>query len=286
LDYAQPDALVSTQWLQDHLTAPDVRLVDASWHLPSRGRNARQEYNEVHIPGAVFFDIDEIAATGEGIAPHMLPPPEKFASRVRKMGLGNGNRIVVYDSTGLACAAARVWWMFRYFGHRDVSVLDGGLPKWIAEGRATEDLPPVPRDRHFLPRVNTLLARDYHQLRANISTSKELVIDARSHDRFVGKGIEPWPVKHVGHIPGAVNVPYTDLINPEDGTMLSADALTKRFAEAGVTPGRTVVASCGSGVTACVVAFALHLVGHSDYAVYDGSWAEWGNRPDAPVERD
>ena len=284
MEYAKPDALVTTQWLQDHLSAPDVRVVDASWFPPGNGRNGRQEYNEQHIPGAVYFDIDEVAATGDNVPPHMLPPPEKFASRLRKMGLGNGNRIVVYDSSGFTNAAARVWWMLQVFGHRDVALLDGGFPKWLAEGRPVEDLPPVPRDRHFLPRVNTMLVRSFDQVKHNIAAAKELVVDARTAERFQGKAPEPWPVKHSGHIPGSVNLPFGELINPETRTILPPDQLSSRIAKAGITPDRSVVLSCGSGVTACVVAFALHLMGHSQYAVYDGSWAEWGNRDDALVE--
>jgi thiosulfate/3-mercaptopyruvate sulfurtransferase len=284
LEYAKPDSLVSTQWLQDHLNAPDVRVVDASWFPPNSVHSPKQEYQDCHIPGAVFFDIDDIASTGENLPPHMLPPPEKFASRVRKLGLGNGNRIVIYDSFGFCTAAARVWWMFKVFGHRDVSLLDGGLPKWISEGRPIEDLPPVPRDRHFLPRVNTMLVRGFDQVRYNIKSGKELVVDARAAERFSGTGQEPWPVKHVGHIPGAVNLPFMDLIESTTRTMKSPDYLKERLTQAGITQDHPVILSCGSGVTACVLAFAMDLMGYENFSVYDGSWAEWGNRDDAPVE--
>ncbi|MEW5726511.1 MAG: 3-mercaptopyruvate sulfurtransferase [Pseudomonadota bacterium] len=285
MSYANPDAIVSTEWLEAHLSAPDVRVVDASYYLPIQNRDAREEYEAEHIPGAVFFDIDEIADSNNPL-PHMLPPPEKFASKVRKLGLGNGNKVVIYDGTGFASAAARVWWMFRCFGHRDVAVLDGGFPKWLREGRAVEDLPPMPRDRHFIPHVNNTLVRGFDQVKANLSSGKEMVVDARAAGRFAGTDPELWPVKHCGRIPGSINVPFADLIDDRTRQMLPADQLKARFDKAGITPHKPVIATCGSGVTACVVALALHLVGHDEVSVYDGSWAEWGNRDDAPFEKD
>ncbi len=280
MSYANPEALVSTEWLAEHLQAPDVRVVDASWFMPSAGRNPREEYEAAHIPGAVFFDVDEIADLTNPL-PHMLPAPEKFASRVRKLGLGNGNKVVVYDSTGISMAAARVWWMFRVFGHRDVAVLDGGLPKWRAEQRPVEDLPPMPRDRHFLPRVDATLVRSFDQVKANLASGREQIVDARAAGRFDGTAPEPWPVKHVGHMPGAFNVPFADLVDPDGKTMRPAQALKDRFDAAGLDLSKPVIATCGSGITACTIALALHLLGHKDVAVYDGSWAEWGNHPDA-----
>ncbi|HTH17146.1 MAG TPA: 3-mercaptopyruvate sulfurtransferase [Magnetospirillum sp.] len=278
MSYPNPEALVSTEWLAAHLSAPDVRVVDATYFMPSAGRNAREEYENSHIPGAVYFDVDEIKDSSNPL-PHMLPPPEKFASRVRKLGLGNGNKVVVYDTNGLG--AARVWWMFRVFGHRDVAVLDGGLTKWMAEHRPTEDLPPMPRDRHFLPQVNATLVRNFAEVKANIDSKREQVVDARAAGRFNGTAPEPWPVKHVGHMPGALNVPFGDLIDETTKTMKPAAQLKARFDAAGVDFSKPVICSCGSGITACTVALALHLLGHNDVSVYDGSWAEWGNHADA-----
>jgi thiosulfate/3-mercaptopyruvate sulfurtransferase len=278
MTYPNPEALVSTEWLATHLSAPDVRVVDASWFMPAAGRNAREEYDTSHIPGAVFFDIDEISDTTNPL-PHMLPPPEKFASRVRRLGLGNGNKVVVYDAGGLG--AARVWWMFRVFGHRDVAVLDGGLTKWKQEQRPLEDLPPMPRDRHFLPQFNATLVRSFEQVRANVDNKREQVIDARSAARFAATAPEPRPARLVGHMPGAVNVPFGDLVNEADKTMKSAAELKACFASAGVDFSRPLVVSCGSGMSACNLALGLYLLGYTDVAVYDGSWAEWGDHPDA-----
>jgi thiosulfate/3-mercaptopyruvate sulfurtransferase len=280
--YAHPDSLVSTEWLGARLDSPDVRVVDGTYYLPVQNRNARAEYDACHIPGAVFFDLDEIADTASPL-PHMLPSPEKFSSRVRKLGLGDGNRIIVYDQHGLM-SAARVWWTFRVFGHRDVAVLDGGLPKWLREGRPTEDLPPMPRERHLTARFNHLLVRDKEQVRANIASRREQLVDARSAGRFKGAEPELWPGRRSGHIPGSLNLPFTDLLDPKEKTLLPADAIKARFEAAGLDLDRPVVCSCGSGVTAAVLALALHLVGREDVAVYDGSWAEWGLPGDTPVE--
>jgi thiosulfate/3-mercaptopyruvate sulfurtransferase len=282
MSYANPDALVSTAWLAEHLAAPDVHVVDASWYLPAMNRDPKAEYAEAHIPGAVYFDIDEIADTDNPL-PHMLPSPEKFSSRVRKLGLGDGVRIVVYDGMGLF-SAARVWWMFRYFGHEDVAVLDGGLPKWQAEGRPVESLSPMPRDRHFTARVNGLLVRDFDQVKANIGSGREQVLDARSAGRYAGSEPEPRAGLRGGRIPGSLNLPFNELVDPETGTMKPADALRQAYEAAGVDFNRPVITSCGSGVTASALTLGLYLLGHRDVSVYDGSWSEWGGRDDAPIE--
>jgi thiosulfate/3-mercaptopyruvate sulfurtransferase len=282
MTYAHPESLVSTEWLAQHLEAPDLRVVDASWYLPAQGKNGRAEYEAGHIPGAVFFDIDEIADT-ESDLPHMLPSPEKFAARVRKLGLGDGSRIVVYDQLGLM-SAARVWWMFRVFGHKDIALLDGGLPKWIAEGRPTEDRLPPPRERHFTARYNNLMVRDLAQMKRNLDSKREQVVDARSAGRFDGSEKEPRQGLRSGHIPGSRNIPFTELLDPKTKTLLPAPTIADRFRKAGVDLSKPVVTSCGSGVTAAVLAFGLHLIGHPDVALYDGSWSEWGRPGDTPVE--
>ncbi|CAK0770275.1 Sulfurtransferase [Azospirillaceae bacterium] len=282
MPYSKPDALVSAEWLFRHLNAPDVRIVDATYFMPSAGRNAREEYKERHIPGAVFFDIDEIADTNSAL-PHMLPSPEKFSSRMRNMGLGDGNRIVIYDTHGMM-SAARAWWMFRVFGHNDVAVLDGGLPQWLAEGRPVSDDPPMPRQRHFVAHFNHTLVRDVEQVTANIKNRREQVVDARSVTRFEGAEDEPWIGRRRGHIPGSLNLPYNDFLHPESKLFLDQDALVARIEAAGIDRNRPVICSCGSGVTACVLALGLYLTGKSDVAVYDGSWAEWGLNENLPAE--
>lgn len=282
--YANPDALVSTEWLAKHLDAPDVRVVDASFYLAPENRDPRREYRDAHIPGAVFFDIDEICDTDSDL-PHMMPSPEKFSSRVRRLGLGDGNRIVVYDGWGIR-SAPRVWWMFRAFGHGDVAVLDGGLPKWRAEGRPLSDIPPVPRERHFTARLNTTMVRQYGQMLRNIEGKREQVLDARSAGRFKGAAPEPRPGLKGGHIPGSLSLPYTDLLDEDSRTMLPADELQAVIDDAGFAAGQPVITTCGSGVTATVITLALHLLGHRELSVYDGSWTEWATRDGSPIATD
>lgn len=279
--YAHPESLVSTEWLAANLHQPDLRIVDGTYYLPMQGKDAKAEYLERHIPGAVFFDIDDISDTSSSL-PHMLPPPEKFASRVRKLGLGDGNRIVVYDGQGMM-SAARVWWMFRIFGAREVAILDGGLPKWLAENRPVEDGPVQLQERHFTARLDNTQVRSKEQILRNLQSKREQMLDARTAGRFHATEPEIWPGRRSGHIPGAHNLPFGQLLNAGSATFKGAADLRRLYEAAGIDLKKPVVTSCGSGITACVLAFGLHLLGHRDVAVYDGSWAEWGLPGDTPV---
>jgi thiosulfate/3-mercaptopyruvate sulfurtransferase len=274
--------LTETYELAAELDAPDSVIIDASWHMPSEGKNARAEYLEEHIQGAIFFDIDEIADTKNKL-PHMLPPPEKFSSRMRSMGIGDGSRIVVYDSTGIY-SAARVWWTFRVMGVEDVTVLNGGLPKWKREGLPLESGEPRPRSaRHFTSRRNADLVRDVFDMKALLKDHSAEIVDARAAERFAGRAPEPRPGLRSGHIPGAHNLPYGQVLK-RDGTLKNPAELEALFTKAGVDLSKPVVASCGSGITASVLALALAEIGHRRTAVYDGSWSEWGADQSLPVE--
>ena len=279
MPYSDPKTLVSTDWLADNLKSPDLRLIDASWYLPDAGRDPKAEYEAEHIPGARFVDIDEVADLRSEL-PHMLPPVEKFMSRMRAIGIGEGHQVVVYDSAGLF-SAPRVWWMFKYFGQDNIAVLDGGLPKWKAEGRPLTDTPPTIRDRHMVPNIRKELARDVTEVAASAKLGDHTIIDARAPERFKGDAPEPRPGLRAGHIPNARNVPFGDLI-AENGTLKSPDDLRHVFEAAGVDLSKPAITTCGSGVTAAILSLALERLG-TTHALYDGSWAEWGMYGDLKV---
>ncbi|MDU8943931.1 3-mercaptopyruvate sulfurtransferase [Ovoidimarina sediminis] len=275
-----PKTLVSTDWLARHLKDPDLRLIDASWYLPDAGRDPKSEYDAAHIPGARFFDIDEISDQRSAL-PHMAPPPEKFISRMRAMGIGDGHQVVVYDGMGLF-SAARVWWLFRLMGKTDVAVLNGGLPKWLSEGHPIEDMPPVMRDRHITVSLQNHLVVDVTQVAHASKLADHEILDARSPGRFSGEEPDPRPGLRAGHIPNSKNVYYKTLLN-ENGTMKTKAELREVFDAAGVDLKKPVITTCGSGVTAAIIFLALERLGVDRKALYDGSWSEWGKYDDLKV---
>ncbi|MBT0957327.1 3-mercaptopyruvate sulfurtransferase [Alphaproteobacteria bacterium KMM 3653] len=276
-----PQTLVSTQWLAERLKYPDIRILDASWYLPGDARDPKADFAAEHIPGARFFDIDEISDHRSPL-PHMVPPVEKFMSRLREMGVGDGHQVVVYDGAGLF-SAARVWWLFQLMGQKNVAVLDGGLPKWKAEGHPTDDNPPHIRDRHMTVQLQNDMVKDVTQVAAASKLGDWQIVDARAAERFRGDAPEPREGLRAGHIPGSKNVPFKTLLNA-DGTMKSEPELTAIFEAAGVDLKTPVITSCGSGVTAAVLSLALTRLGHPRHALYDGSWSEWGMESSLKVE--
>ncbi|MEA3059228.1 MAG: thiosulfate/3-mercaptopyruvate sulfurtransferase [Sphingomonadales bacterium] len=269
------DSLVSTDWLAQHLGEPDLAIVDSSWFMPASGRNGREEYLKAHIPGAHFLDIDELSDRANP-APHMLPSATEFGAAMERLGVGRGDRVVVYDNSPIH-TAARGWFMLRHFGASQVAILDGGLQKWLAERRPTESGEPAPRQANF-----DASERDEIVTKQQLLTGAGLPwVDARGKPRFEGTEPDPRPGVAAGHAPGARNLPFGSLYR-EDGTFKPVDELRRLFAEAGVDPTRSFVASCGSGVTANSLIFAAHLTGNDDTRLYDGSWSEWGADPATP----
>jgi thiosulfate/3-mercaptopyruvate sulfurtransferase len=274
--------LVNTEWLAAELGKPDLVVFDATKYLPNEIKDGQAEYLHARIPGARYFDIDVIADPDTDL-PHMVPTSGRFARLIGALGVSNASRVVFYDQKGLA-SAARGWWLMGLFGHDRAAVLDGGLPKWQREGRATESgRPEAPYPAEFRPDYRAMRLRGIGDLLRNIETREELVLDARAAGRFTGEAPEPRAGMRSGHIPGSASLPYTDLLNA-DGTFRSAQAVRARLTQAGVDGARAVVTSCGSGVTACILTLGLRFVGLPEGAVYDGSWTEWGGRPDTPLE--
>lgn len=274
--------LVETDWLNDRLSDPQVIIFDATWYLPGTQTDARQQYLEEHIPNALFFDIDDISDLTSAL-PHMLPNPIKFSTRMRRLGVGDGMQIVIYDHLDLF-SAARAWWMFRAMGVNEVYVLNGGMRKWTDEDRPVDEYPHRPRiERHFTARINRSIIASLDDVRKALQTGSAQIIDARPPERFKGVAGEPRPGLRPGHIPGSFSIPRPMFLN-DDGTMKNADGLRQVFIDAGVDLDKPVITSCGSGITAAVPFLALSEIGHEEHSLYDGSWAEWGADYSLPVE--
>jgi thiosulfate/3-mercaptopyruvate sulfurtransferase len=274
--------LVNTDWLAVNLSRPDIRIVDCTWHHISTNLDGRTQYRGRHLPGAIHFDIDHVADTSSPL-PHMLPSATDFSKKVGLLGIGDGDRVVVYDRLSGGSAAARVWWMFRSFGFENVALLDGGFGKWIKEKLPTEMSPVRPEPRSFEAKLRPELVRTLAQMKANLATGAEQVIDARGPGKFEGTQGDVFSFKKLGHIPNAINIPWADLVHPESGTFLPNEELVARFKTGGIDLERPIVTTCASGITSCVVAFALHLLGRRTAAVYDGSWAEWALADGTPA---
>jgi len=282
MTYANPDALVETDWLAERLDDPHIRVLDSSYHLPGTGRDAETEFAQRHIPGAMLFDIEDVRDHDIPL-PHMLPGAERFAEQMGALGISNDDMVVIYDVHGIQ-TAPRAWWTFRAFGHDRVAVLNGGLPKWLAEHRPLSDDIVDRERRQFTARLRPELVRDIDQMLENHETRAALVVDARPAGRFEGVAPEPRTGLRPGRMPGSVNLPIGELIDPTTKTFLPAEGIHAALAQAGVNPQRPIITTCGSGVAACLVSLGLYLIGHEDAAVYDGSWSEWGAREDTPIE--
>lgn len=274
--------LVETDWLEKNLENASIRIVDASWHLPAAGRNAAEEFKNAHIPGAVFWDIDDVADPSSSL-PHMMPDEDTFARHMGGLGISNDHHVVVYDNVSMM-TSARAWWMLRAFGHNRVSLLNGGQVKWQSEGRRVGAAPAQLPNVEFTAVFDPATIRSLDDVRANIDSGDAQILDARSAGRFAGIDPEPRPECRSGHIPGSLNLPFNTLIDPATATVRPLNELSARLAASGIDAARPVITSCGSGITACVLALAMHLTGKEDVAVYDGSWTEWGSRTDTPVE--
>ena len=281
---SEPHALVSTEWLQAHLDDPGVRVVETTWFLPTDGRSGREEFEGGHVRGAAFWDIDGIADPDDP-RPHMAPSPARFAALMEELGIGASTRVVAYDRVGMM-TVGRAWWMLRYFGHDSVSILDGGFARWVMERRPTETGAAAPRSAPdgFAAEPRADRISDLDTILASLDGAALQILDARAPGRFAGAEPEPRPGCRPGHIPGSRNLPYNRLVDPDTGAVRSPDELRALFEDAGIDVEKPVTTTCGSGVTASLLAFGLHLIGQDEVAVYDGSWSEWGMRTDTPVE--
>ena len=285
MDYARPEALVETQWLADNLASPGITLIDASFHLPTANRDPKAEFSLAHIPGAVFFDINAIAYQDTAL-PHMLPDADQFAADLGALGISNDDHVICYDANGGAMAAMRAFWMFTIFGHSNVSLLHGGLPQWRAEGWATDsgNVTPQPTD-YTASDFKIDRVKNADDVRQNIERATAQVVGARSPGRFHATEPEPRDGMRGGHVPGSINLPFQNLLHMDRYMRLrSADEILAVIQGAGIDPVAPIISSCGSGVTAAVLFFALHLLGHDTVAIYDGSWTDWGSRTDTPIE--